>query len=139
MNGISHIREFHCETEGLREAVTITGETRAQALIQNQESLDIPQGGQHVESPCHLAKLPKEVRLEIWRYVIQQRFGESFVLDLERDCIRTEAYVITEYPIRLCELFLTFNRELYEEIKDVFFDITTFVILVDAKRAQHCK
>ena len=70
MNDIPHIRKPHYDTGVPREASTSTGETCAQALIQNQESLDVPQGGNHVESPCHLAKLPKELRLEIWRHVI---------------------------------------------------------------------
>lgn len=39
----------------------------------------------------------------------------------------------------LRELFSTFNREMYEEIKDVFFDISTFVMLVDTNRALLCK
>ena len=42
MNEIPHIRKSHYDTGRLREAFTSTGETCAQALIQNQESLDIP-------------------------------------------------------------------------------------------------
>ena len=77
----------------------------------------------------------------VWRYVvwIQQPAWLSFVFDPVRGCVHTEAYVITEYPMGLRELFSTFNREMYEEIKDVFFDITTFVMLVDTNRALLCK
>ena len=139
MNDIPHIRKSHYVTGELREAFTSTGETCAQALIQNQEYLDIPKGGNHVESPCHLAKLPKELRLEIWKYVLQQRDRKEHVFDLVRGYIHTELYQFTKYPMHLSELFLSFNRETYEEIKDVFYNITTFVIYVDGTGARFCK
>ncbi|KAF2997437.1 hypothetical protein E8E13_006125 [Curvularia kusanoi] len=44
----------------------------------------------------------------------------------------------TKYPISLSGLFLSFDRAIYEEIKDIFYDITNFVIQVNGNGVQLC-
>jgi hypothetical protein len=139
MNAIPRIHKSHYKTQGLREGVTSTRETYARTMIQNQEFLGIPQGINHVESLCHLLKLPTELRLEIWRYLIQQPIEKELIFDLVRGHIFTDVFLHTKYPTSLSGIFLSFNRELYKEIKDVFYNITTFVIHVDGNGALLCK
>ena len=125
--------------EGPRETVASTGGNCYQALIRNRKSHDISQGSNHVKSPCHLLKLPTELRLEIWRYLVQQPCKKQLIFDIVRGRIHTDVFQDPEYPTSLSGLFLSFNRETYKEIKDVFYEITTFVIRVDGNGAVLCK
>lgn len=89
-------------------------------------------------TPCYFLTLPTELRQEIFRYLMPTSAIDSLlVFQYNKSNIRPS--LRTVFPTPLLCLYLGFNREIYEEIKDVFYKMATFTIDVSREGISLCE
>ncbi|KAJ8106697.1 hypothetical protein OPT61_g9367 [Boeremia exigua] len=82
---------------------------------------DIPQ--------CHLLKLPTELRQEIFKHLVpQEPIPSRISWGRVTNNIAARDFLCTDLQAPLIYLLLGFNREIYHEIIDVFYNTATFTI-----------
>lgn len=92
------------------------------------------------EQPCHILKLPTELRQEIFRYLMPESYIDSIVVHRAEVNERFvgAGTLRARVPVPLLNLLLGFNREIYEEIKDVFYSTATFKITITRSGVTLC-
>jgi hypothetical protein len=99
----------------------------------------------HPGIPCYFLKLPTELRQEIFKYLLPTRPVDSLMIYQStgsncRSRISTpEGSLRTVFPTPLLHLYLGFNREVYEEIKDFFYTTVAFTINISRNGALLCE
>ncbi|UPX14035.1 uncharacterized protein EKO05_0004528 [Ascochyta rabiei] len=99
---------------------------------------------QHIDrnAPCHFLKLPTELRQEIFKYLMPTREIDPLAIYQSRSQTQpstgSEDLLRTVFPMPLLSLYLGFNREVYEEVKDVFYSTATFTIDVSRDGVMLC-
>ncbi|KAJ4337545.1 hypothetical protein N0V95_008307 [Ascochyta clinopodiicola] len=89
---------------------------------------------QHVDRnvPSYFLQLPTELRQEIFRHLMPTRAIDPLAVYQSKSQSQmgtgSENSIRTVFPMPLLNLYLGFNREVYEEVKDVFYSTATFMI-----------
>lgn len=94
--------------------------------------------------PCYFLKLPAELRQEVFRYLMPEEPIQSMIVyhtnwSAGRGTIVTGGALRTSLPVLLHSIFLGFGRDTYQEIKDVFYSMTTFTIDITRDGVMLCE
>ena len=95
--------------------------------------------------PCYFLKLPTELRQEIFRYLMPTRPIDTLVVyNSATACNHLStgvpgSFLRTMLSTPLLGLLLGFNREVYKEVKDVFYKAAIFTIDVSRGGATLCE
>lgn len=92
--------------------------------------------------PCYFLKLPKELRQEIFKYLILEQSIASEItqkLTLPHGIAQVSGSLRQKLPMRLADLLIGFNREVYVEIKDVFYSRARFDIDISRDGVTLCE
>jgi|SRR5690242_5750231 len=94
--------------------------------------------------PYYFLKLPAELRQEIFRYLMPEEPIHSMIVyyadwSAGRGTIVTGGALHTSLPVPLHSVFLGFGRETCQEIKDVFYSMTTFTIDITRDGVMLCE
>ena len=98
----------------------------------------------HHNTPCYFLKLPTELRQEIFKYLLPTRAIDSLIIYQSKEThglLGTNTLggsLRTVFPTPLLCLYLGFNREVYEEVKDLFYGTVTFAIDVSRDGVMLC-
>ncbi len=93
---------------------------------------------------CHFLNLPTELRQEIFKYLVPSEPIESLTMyksdgNMGVNVVRMRGLLRTRLPTSLTDVLLGLNRELHEELKDVFYSTATFKIDISRDGAMLCK
>lgn len=94
---------------------------------------------------CYFLKLPTELRQEIIRYLLPARAIDSTVVHQSTGPHSGSRPIVlqnslrTVFPTPLLYLYLGFNREVYEEIRDLFYNTVTFTIDISREGVMLCE
>ncbi|KAJ4988952.1 hypothetical protein SVAN01_05576 [Stagonosporopsis vannaccii] len=94
-------------------------------------------------APCYFLKLPAELRQEVFSYLMPEEPIHSLIVydaNWSTTCgtIVTGGSLRTRLPVELHSILLGFGREMYQEIKDMFYSITTFTIDITRDGVMLC-
>ena len=96
-------------------------------------------------APCYFLKLPTELRQEIFKYFVPEQAIDSLVIFKSTKAsnhLSTSApggSLRTMFPTPLLSLLLGFNREVYVEVKHVFYNMATFTIDITKDGVRLCE
>lgn len=93
--------------------------------------------------PCHLLKLPTELRQEIFKYLmperpIEPRLSVHPTIEPQKPYGEDNSLGSTRETL-LLNVLLGFDREMYHEVKDVLHATATFVIYIDLDGVMFCE